>query len=307
MTDLQIFFVGNRDPDLTGTITTDGTPDGTVLNLTSSTVKLKMRAVGSTTLKVNTAATIVSAAAGSVSYPWAAIDVDTAGYFLCSWETTTAGTILESDEFLIEIRAHSPLTRAYLELEEMRQALSQTGTYADPSFRRAILAASRSIDNECGRRFWLDADANQVRYYTPSATGLVFVDDLAVLTSLGVDQGGDGTFEETWVASTEYLAEPMNAVGDGRPYTRIVTPSYGTKSFALGSRSVKVTGQFGWPSVPDPIVQATSILAARLQKRERETPLGVAGTGFDGGAVRVPKVDPDVMQLIGPYVKHTIA
>jgi hypothetical protein len=61
-----------------------------------------------------------------------------------------------------------------------------------------------------------------------------------------------------------------------------------------------VTGQWGWPSVPEPIKFATIIQASRLFKR-LESPLGVAGVS-DIGIIRVgSSVDGDVAQLCNPY------
>ena len=48
---------------------------------------------------------------------------------------------------------------------------------------------------------------------------------------------------------------------------------------------------------------ATKMLAARLLKRVWEAPLGIAGMGVDGIAVRVSRTDPDVMMLLAPFSK----
>lgn len=304
MTDHPVFFVDNRDADLTDTIMVDGEP----ADLTgASGVVFKARAVGSTTFKVNAAGTIVTAASGIVRYSWAAGDLDTAAFYLGSWHVTTGGQVLTQGEFLLEVRAHSPLSNCYLELEELRQALSQTGRYADPTFQRALRAASRAIDNTCERRFWRDSDANQVRYYTAASTGLVLVDDVETVTSVQVDRDGDGTFEETLTANTHFVAEPLNASADSRPFTRLEANPAGGVVFPTGVRAVKVTGRFGWPAVPSEIIQATAIMANRLQWREREAPSGFAGVGVDGTVARVSRVDPDVLQLISPFIKTRVS
>jgi hypothetical protein len=122
MSEQLLFWVGNRNPSITETILND---NGTAHNLTGQTVKFKMRAVGSATKKVNAAATVVSAAAGTVRYDWAALDVDTAGQYLVWWEVTTTagGNTQDMAEAVIEFRAHSNAAM-YVELEQFKSTPS---------------------------------------------------------------------------------------------------------------------------------------------------------------------------------------
>jgi hypothetical protein len=69
--------------------------------------------------------------------------------------------------------------------------------------------------------------------------------------------------------------------------------------------AVQVTGQFGWLTVPGPIVQATAILAVRLLKRGRDAPLGVINLAQDVIG-HIAKTDPDVQALIDPYKRDMI-
>jgi hypothetical protein len=223
-----------------------------------------------------------------------------------SWEVTTSGKTQSVLESVIEFRARAGLSNAYVELEQVKKSLELEGTsFADADLRTAVLAASRAIDQACDRRFWLDADANQIRYYTADSPNVVLVDDVVTLTSVLVDQDGDGTWEETWVANTDYVAEPLNAAADSWPYTRLrVHPSRGA-GWSPYPRGVKVTGKFGWAAVPAQITEATSILASKLLRRSREAPFGVVTVGIDAGAaMRIATMDPDVRFLISPYVKH---
>ena len=293
MSDLLVWQVGNRNPSITETIEIDGEP----FNLSSSTVTFSMRAVGSSTKKVNAAAaTIISAAA----------DVDTAGEYLVWWTVTTGGKTQDVGEAIIVFREHAPLTNCYVELEQFKSTADLKHTnYMDIDISLAIRAAARAVDEICSRRFYPDSDANQVRYYTPQRSHHVYIDDLITLTTLKTDDGRDGTYENTW-ASTDYWLEPLNATADGEPATAIrVNPQSSLMFYSNYPKSIQVTGKFGWTSAPAAIVEATTILAGRFLKRTREAPFGAAEMiALGGAAVRLTGRDPDVTALLAPYMRY---
>lgn len=192
----------------------------------------------------------------------------------------------------------------YVTAAALKNTLSLTGeTFADADVNAAVEAASRGLDEGCGRRFWADPDALQVRYY--DATGdLVRIDDLVTLTTLATDPGGDGTYEQTWTRDTDFVLSPLNAPADGRPWETVTRHPSGSHRFPAGyPRAVRVTGRFGWPAVPPAIAQATTILAAKLLKRSREAPFGVVSMGLDGAAVHIARTDPDVGFLVRPFIR----
>ena len=68
---------------------------GTAINITGASVIFKMRAVNSSSLKVNSSATITNASNG-VSYTFSASDTDTAGLFQGEFQVTFSGGAIET-------------------------------------------------------------------------------------------------------------------------------------------------------------------------------------------------------------------
>jgi hypothetical protein len=257
------------------------------VDLTAATVNFKMRPLNSSTLKVNRAAVVVTPAAGTVRYDWDPTDVDTEGEYLAWWEVTSGGITQDVAEAIVEFRAHTPLSNAYIELEELKSSTELTSTsFADQDLQNAIVAASRAVDFYTGRRFWPDL-VDQTRYFTGNGTDRVDIDDLITLTSLSTDPSDDGTYEYVWTTGIDYVLEPRNALLDGYPYTSIRRLLGGNYPWPSYNDSVKVVGKFGWSAPPEAVKVATTMLAARYVKRMREAPFGVAGFDATGATVVV--------------------
>jgi hypothetical protein len=301
-----LWFVGNRTPSYTKTLAVNGVP----VDLTGATVTFSMRPVGTSTLKVTAQPVTVvgSPLAGNVRYDWAAADVDTAGQYLAWFTVTNAGKTQDVGETVLEFRAHAN-ANVYLELEQLKSSLELSGqTFADQDMRLAAGAASRAVDRLTGRRFWLDSGTSNVRYYTPEQIRFLQIDDLATLTSVAIDRGGSGTYTETWVNGTDFVLEPLNATSEipARPYEWLrVRQLSGRWLPTYIEKSVQVTGQFGWLTVPDDVRAAASILAAKLLRRVREAPFGIVTVGIDeGAAMRIARTDPDVFTLLNDYSRR---
>lgn len=198
-----------------------------------------------------------------------------------------------------------PLIVDYVTVPQLKSTLNIQETYADADIAAAITAASRSIDNECNRHFGLDAAANSQRFYTPTDFCSVEIDDAVQVTAVVIDTAGNGTFSTSWTSATHYDLAPYNAAAFGEPYTSIEVRSQSNAYLQTRyARSVRVTGQFGWPSVPAPIFDACTMLAHRLLKRKRESPYAVVGLGVDSTPIRISRTDPDVYGLIEPYTRR---
>lgn len=188
----------------------------------------------------------------------------------------------------------------YATLAELKTQLGITDAVDDTPLGAALTAASRAVDEHCGRKF--SAAASSSRVYEARWSDLLYVDDIASLTGLAVktDDDDDGTFETTWTVTTDFVAGPPNAIADGLPVTRLA--AVGSKRFPASVRpTVEVTASFGWAAVPAQVKTATLIKAARLFRR-KDTPEGVAGTG-EFGVVRITSEDVDVKALLAPLVR----
>ncbi len=196
----------------------------------------------------------------------------------------------------------------YGDTDELKRALSLsvTDTSMDDDLDRALFAASGGIDEALGRTFGKGDDGEERLFEAGDAwvSSMLAIDDLVDLESLTVDATGEGTFE-TWTLDTDFRLGPLNAPAKGRPWTSV-------RSLALSfpahpNAIVKVTGTFGWPSVPAQIVQATMLLGAQLFQRTRSAPFGVVTAGVDVGAVAyIARNDPHISALIQPFSRRAL-
>jgi len=199
------------------------------------------------------------------------------------------------------------ITNGYATRNQVKAALriGTADTVDDDLIDNCAGAASRLIDGYCNRKFWAVGSATS-RVYQADNEFYCNIDDISgtAITLKTSSFPGNG-FDVTWTV-TDYQLEPLNANLDGLTWSYDKIRAVGDYLFPTVNANygeqalVQVTANFGWPSVPEPVTQATIIQASRLFKRY-DSPLGVAGFG-DMGAIRVSRaLDPDVAQLVEPY------
>jgi hypothetical protein len=199
----------------------------------------------------------------------------------------------------------------YVGPEELRDRLGQIDATTDSIITSVCLSVSRWIDTYCGRHFFRTTDT---RTYQPDNIWLLPIDDLVSVTTLKVDNDGDGVYETTWTQGTNYQLRVGDgqfnqlASGEPKPFTQVQVIGGTTGSsqwfpftwpFSHLDR-VQITGVFGWPQVPPVVTQAALLLASDWFKL-KDAPWGVAGIG-DIGVIKV-NPNPWIAEQLRCYIR----
>jgi len=191
------------------------------------------------------------------------------------------------------------IANGYATLAEVKAALRISDSIDDSLLEMAIESASRLLDAYTARSFYNAGTAS--RYFVADNDFLTNIDDAISITEVATDSSADGTFDIIWQGN-DYQLEPLNGRIDGlaMPYNAIRAIDSYTFPIWGAEALVKVTGTWGFTSVPTAIRQATIIQASRIFKR-LDSPLGVLSSP-DMGFIRVgSRLDPDVAQLVDNY------
>ena len=190
------------------------------------------------------------------------------------------------------------ITNGYATLAEVKASLRITDNIDDSLLETAIESASRMIDGFTARTFSNAGTATR-NYAATDALNLIIDDAISISQVSSTDEVGD-TYV-VWGAN-DFQLEPLNSRSDGlyMPYTGIRAVGDYTWPVVDQQALCRITGVWGWASIPTAIRQATVIQSSRLFKR-LDSPLGIAGFG-DMGAIRINRyLDSDVEQLAMPY------
>lgn len=179
----------------------------------------------------------------------------------------------------------------YLDVEVLRDYLEIYSSDDDTFIARWITAASRNVDNHCGRQFGTSDTALARTYRDPlwdrrRGKWVYTIDDVYDLDGITVvDSAGDNVTGLEW--------EPENAVVDGDVVERVLSPWCGALTIT--------TDKWGWPAVPASIEEGLLLFGARLAAR-RGAPFGTAGSPSEGSEIRLlAKLDPDMLTVLKPF------
>lgn len=179
----------------------------------------------------------------------------------------------------------------------------------DLSLSIAIEAASRAIDDYCGRWFFAQP---ATRYYQAHEATRLLTDDILAVTAIRSDGDADGVYESTWSSGSYYLT-PFNATVEPQPqpYTAIITRQLSTAIFpTYVERGIQIVGTFGYSSAPPMTVQKACLFQASLAYRAKDAPFGAVAGGAFGQTVQPAMgigLHPFTRQLLDSYRRRIVA
>ena len=139
------------------------------------------------------------------------------------------------------------MVNSYARLSVVKSDYGISGTSKDAELLRLIPDVSRAVDNEVRRRFYSEI---ATRYFdTTGKADLWFptpTPDVLTVTTLKVDEDGDGVYELTLTENTDFWLWPYNETPKMRA---IINPASGAISrFPNGRRRVELVGECGYSS-----------------------------------------------------------
>lgn len=196
---------------------------------------------------------------------------------------------------------------AYAKVAALRERLGAQKATKDDALRRALETAASQIDEWCGRSFTQAPAAHGgiSRVYRPERSRLAdvhdFVSDVNTVVERKVSREGSW---ETLTVDTDFIFEPLNQLFNGRTWPtdaiRIISPSTYLVANAEWT-SLRVTARWGWPAVPEDIIEANLLQAAKLFDRS-QSPAGTLGVDGFGATVRVQSgLDRDAATILEPF------
>lgn len=188
---------------------------------------------------------------------------------------------------------------SYATLAQFKGAVALGDADDDTNVQRALDAATEWIDGYTGRVFGA-VTGSLARVFDAVDPWRLPVPDLATVTAVDIDSRWDGSFV-TSLPATSYQLYPLNI---GQPgvrgnYRELRIRPNATMGF-FPDRQVRVTGTWGYGSVPAGVEECCILLANRYFRRA-SAPFGIISAPESGELARLPSNDPDVMKLLDEF------
>lgn len=185
----------------------------------------------------------------------------------------------------------------------VRGGTISTSAADDEVMESIIETCSRKIDELAGRRFWKNSAA-ETRYFQAREAFYLDLGDLVSVTTLSVDYANTRSYTD--LVSADFELSPPNAALDDKPYTEIFISPTSAAYFPVfgagGDRSVKISGIFGWPSVPTNIkTDCMTIVHNLWMARSGQVGSGKVSVTAGGIVIRPEDIPDHVMQDILMY------
>lgn len=176
----------------------------------------------------------------------------------------------------------------YIELSELKEYIGVRDSKIsnDQALENALHSASTEIEQICNRQFNV-ADSPTPRIYSTNVPRgrRIKIDDLSTLDGVIVEYNADGLGTD-WIAvpAEDFEALPLNGLMGGMPwpYTSIDMAQWRYNWWLPYYRKhgrFRVTGLWGWASVPADVRQACMILAADTYQ-QKDSPYGIMSDQF---------------------------
>lgn len=196
------------------------------------------------------------------------------------------------------------IENGYCTLSEIKAWCGVADTQDDTKFEACVEAVCRTIDEVCGRFFFITTETR--RYRAEQDGKVCFVEDVIAITELRTDDNGDGVYEIVWDPSW-YRLEPFNSGPTKKPYLWIETMPYSPRRFP-NWWDVQIVAQFGVPadSPWQKIVKQAALIQTHRMFKRKDSPFGIAGANDFGQLTMLkPRLDPDVEFMLLPISRNT--
>jgi hypothetical protein len=282
-----VFYEGAAElATLTNTFSVSGTPtDPTTVSLAVTDPD------GVTTTYTWAGGTVTRTGTGAFTKD---IACATAGTWTYVWTGTGTASDVQPGSWTV---ASADFSDLYCTPEMLKDRVGISDDLDNSQLPGACRAVSRWIDTKfCQRHFYR---RTATLTFAPTARGCLEVPDLVSVTSLKTDTDGDGVFETTW-STTDYQLLPVNAAVEAEPAPYTDVKAIGSYTFPVActgrTNRVQIEGVWGWPAVPESVIEAAKILAGDYLALGGMK-FGVAGYG-EYGAVRARMSNPALEMLL---------